>query len=373
LRQRQNRSTRVAEAGTNLDEGELCVRVSDIDTPAIIVDLDIVERNLRTWQQYCDQHEIANRPHIKTHKLPELARLQLQLGAVGITCQKLGEAEIMAQVADDILITYNIVGEAKLRRLIDLARQIRLSVTADHPSVVQGLSDAMRNETQPLRVLVECDTGFGRCGVQTPTQALDLAKRIADSPGLRFGGLMTFPTSIPRGADFMSEAVGLIQQAGLPVPVVSGGGTPQMWEAHKAKIFNEHRAGTYVYNDRHTVEKNAARPDDCALRVLATVISRPTPDRAVLDAGSKALSSDLLGLNGYGLVLGYPQASIVSLSEEHGVVESPDAPLNWDIGQRVEIIPNHVCPVSNLFDQIHVIRQDRVETIWNVAARGRLQ
>ena len=348
------------------------MRVSDIDTPAIIVDLDIVERNLRKWQEYCDQYGIANRPHIKTHKLVELTRRQLELGAVGITCQKIGEAEVMAEVADDILITYNIVGRAKLQRLVNLARKVRLSVTADHPSVVKGLSEAMRNETQPLSVLVECDTGFGRCGVQAPTQALDLARQIADSPGLQFGGLMTYPTSIPQGTDFMSEAVRLIQQAGLPVPVVSGGGTPQMWEAHKAKIFNEHRAGTYVYNDRHTVETKAARPDDCALRVLATVASRPTPHRAILDAGSKALSSDLFGLSGYGMVLGYPQVNIVRLSEEHGVAESADGPLNWEIGQRVEIIPNHVCPVSNLFDQVHVIRQDRVETIWNVAARGRL-
>jgi D-serine deaminase-like pyridoxal phosphate-dependent protein len=354
-------------------KGEQNMRVSDIETPAVIIDQDVVERNLQTWQKYCNRHGIANRPHIKTHKLLELARLQLRLGAVGITCQKLGEAEVMAQVADDILVTYNVVGQAKLQRLVDLARQIRLSVTADHPTVVHGLSEAMQKESRPLPVLVECDTGLGRCGVQTPVEALDLAKQIADSQGLQFGGLMTYPTSIPKGTDFMNEVVRLITQAGLSVPVVSGGGTPQMWDAHKAEVFTEHRAGTYIYHDRYTVEKGAARLDDCALRVVATVVSRPTAHRAILDAGSKALSSDLLGLSGHGVIVGFPQASIVRMSEEHGVVESPGAPLTWEIGQRLQIIPNHVCVVSNLFDQVHAIRQNRVEEIWNVAARGRLQ
>lgn len=348
------------------------MRVADIETPAVIVDQSIVERNLKTWQEYCDQHAIANRPHIKTHKLLELARLQLELGAVGITCQKLGEAEVMAQVADDILITYNIVGQQKLQRLVALARQVRLSVTADHIAVVRGLSEAMKKESRPLPVLVECDTGLGRCGVQTPTEALELAKTIAHSPGLVFGGLMTYPTSIPQGTDFMDEAVRLITLAGSSVPVVSGGGTPQMWNAHQAKVFTEHRAGTYIYHDRYTVEKGAARLSDCALRVVATVVSRPTAHRAILDAGSKALSSDLLGLSGHGAIIGFPEVSIVRMSEEHGVVES-EAPLTWEIGQRLEIIPNHACVVSNLFDQVHAIRQGEVKAIWKVAARGRLQ
>ncbi|HEX6971863.1 MAG TPA: D-TA family PLP-dependent enzyme [Limnochordia bacterium] len=348
------------------------MHIDEVETPAVAIDLDLVEQNLRRWQAYCDQHGIANRPHIKTHKIVELARRQIELGAVGITCQKLGEAEVMADAGlNDIFLPYNIVGDAKLARLVALARRVRLRVSCDDIAVARGLSRAAAAAGLTLEVLVECDTGLGRCGVQSPAAAADLAGQIARLPGLAFAGLMTYPTGEGSNA-FMAEARRLIEARGLAVPVISGGGTPQMWQAHTAPAFTEHRAGTYIYHDRYTVQRGAATFADCALRVLATVVSRPTPARAVLDAGSKALTSDLLGLAGHGTVVGFPDAHIARLSEEHGVVEFPkECP--WQIGQRVAIIPNHACVVSNLFDRVFACRGDEVEAVWPVAARGRVQ
>lgn len=345
--------------------------IADIETPAVVIDIEIVERNLQRWQDYCDQHGIANRPHIKTHKLLELAQRQVELGAIGITCQKLGEAEVMADVVEDIFLPYNILGPSKLERLVELARRITLSVTADNSNVVYGLSQAMSQAGLMLPVLVECDTGMARCGVQSPNEALALAREIASLPGLIFAGLMTYPTTSASVA-FMAEAKRLIEAYGLTVSIISGGGTPQMWHAHEAQGFTEHRAGTYVYHDRYTVSRGAASISDCALRVLTTVVSRPTAHRAVLDAGSKALTSDLLGLEGYGEVVGFPDIHIARLSEEHGVVEC-EASLQWNVGDRLAIIPNHACVVSNLYDQVHVTRGDNWIATWKVAGRGRLQ
>lgn len=349
------------------------MRTDELETPAVIIDVDVMEHNLRKWQTYCDQHGITNRPHIKTHKVVELARRQMALGAAGITCQKLGEAEVMADAGlIDIFLPYNIVGGPKLERLIALARRARLSVTCDSATVARGLSDAAFSAGIALQILIECDTGLGRCGVQTPQEACDLARLLGRLPGLIFSGLMTYPTTIPQSRAFMQEAKRLIERCGMPVPVISGGGTPQMWLAHEAPEFTEHRVGTYIYHDRYTVQRGAATLDECALHVLATVVSRPTKNRAVIDAGSKTLTSDLLGLDGHGEVVGFPAARLVRLSEEHGVVEFPDT-VPWDIGERVAIVPNHACVVSNLFDRVHAVRQGKVLAVWPVAARGRVQ
>ncbi|HET7560623.1 MAG TPA: D-TA family PLP-dependent enzyme [Limnochordia bacterium] len=349
------------------------MRIDALETPVVLIDIDKVEANLKRWQDYCNKHRLANRPHIKTHKVVELARRQLELGAAGLTCQKIGEAEVMADAGfDDLFLPYNILGEAKLRRVIDLARRVRLSLTCDSVQVAEGLSRAAAAAGLTLNVLVECESGQRRCGVQTPEAACALAQRIDQLPGLAFGGLMTYPSSAAAAA-FVRETLALLAGSGLKARVVSGGGTPAMWHAHDWPEFTEHRAGTYVYHDRYTVKHGAATFDDCALRVLTTVVSRPTPERAVLDAGSKTLTSDLIGLEGHGLIVGAPQAQIVRLSEEHGVVESQDGPLPFAIGDRVEVIPNHACPVSNLFDQVVVRSGDEVMNTWQVAARGRVQ
>lgn len=346
-------------------------------TPAVLIDLDIARRNIARFQAYADAHGLKVRPHIKTHKLPALARLQLASGAIGITCQKISEAEAMLDGAPeiaDLLITYNIVGAEKLARLAALARRVRLSVVADSAAVVDGLSAAFAGEPAPLTVLVECDTGAHRCGVATPQDAALLARHIADAPGLAFGGLMTYPPVGGAGAvqDFMSAARSRIEADGLTVPVVSSGGTPSMMHAAEAPLTTEYRPGTYVYNDRSLVARGVCGWEDCALTVLATVVSVPAANRAVIDAGSKTLTSDLLGLTGYGHVLGRPDILIDQLSEEHGRLIS-EAPITLEVGDRVRIVPNHACVVTNMVDMVHVIESGRPGTqAWPVAARGRI-
>ncbi len=349
------------------------MRIDELDTPVAVVDLDRLEANIAALQRYLTVHGIANRPHIKTHKIPQIAQMQLAAGAAGITCQKLGEAEVMADAGlDDIFIPYNIVGAAKLERLTALARRARISVTADSEPVVRGLSAAMAAAGLELPVLVECDTGGGRCGVQSPQEATELALLIARSPGLRFGGLMTYPTGAGT-SPFMREAVAQIRARGLEVERVSGGGTPRMWQAHEHPEVTEHRAGTYVYGDRYILASGAMTLDQCALTVIATVVSRPTADRAILDSGSKTLSSDLLGLQGYGMLVEYPEARITSLSEEHGQVDLSGCARRPAVGERVTVIPNHCCVVSNLFNEIVGVRGGEVKVVWPVAARGALR
>jgi D-serine deaminase-like pyridoxal phosphate-dependent protein len=346
-----------------------------IETPSVLVDLDIAERNIGRFQAHCDRNGIALRPHIKTHKLPQLARAQVEAGAVGITCQKIGEAEVMADAGlGDILITYNIVGEAKRARLAALARKTRLSVVADNPAVVDGLSATFARAGSSLDVLVECDTGAGRCGVQTPADALALARRIDSAPGLVLAGLMTYPpmgdqTAVER---WLGEAKAALVSAGLACPRVSSGGTPNMWRCQDVPSATEHRAGTYVYNDRSLVAAGVCTEADCALTVLATVVSRPTGTRAIIDAGSKVLTSDLLGLEGFGLVAGRPGAAVAALSEEHGIIDLTASPWRPAVGERLRIIPNHACVVSNMVDAVWTLRDGALADQWPVAARGRV-
>jgi D-serine deaminase-like pyridoxal phosphate-dependent protein len=346
--------------------------ISQLDTPVAVVDLDKLEANIARLQKYLDEYGIANRPHIKTHKIPEIAHMQINAGAVGITCQKIGEAEVMAQAGiRDIFLPYNIIGAAKLERLMRLARRVKLSVTADSEFTVAGLSAAAQQAGLELPVLVEFDTGAKRCGVQSPQQAADLAQTIARSPGLRFGGLMTYPTN-DQTDPFVRETKALLKRHDLTVNLVSGGSTPGMWRAHNHPEVTEHRAGMYIYGDRFTLKSGAMTLEDCSLKVITTVVSRPTAERGILDGGSKTFSSDLLGLEGHGLILEYPEAHYYGQSEEHGHVDFSRCSHKPDIGERVTVIPNHCCVVSNLFNQIVGVRQNRVEVIWPVAARGAL-
>lgn len=349
------------------------MHISEIETPAAIVDLDILERNIKRFQAYLDEHGIANRPHIKTHKIPEIAHMQVQGGAVGITCQKLGEAEVMAKAGiKDIFVPYNIIGEKKLNRLVELARTVNMSVTADSETTVRGLAQAAQRSGVTLTVLVEFDGGMHRCGVPTPEAAASLARMIVDSEGLRFGGLMTYPNN-ENTDSFVRAVKELLAPDGITVDRVSGGGTPQMWHAHEQREVTEYRAGMYIFGDRFTINSGAMKLEDCALKVIATVVSRPTPDRGVIDGGSKTFSSDLLGLEGHGYILEYPEARRFALSEEHGNVDFSACASRPEIGERVTVIVNHCCPVVNLFNQLIGVRGDQVEVVWDVAARGALQ
>ena len=349
--------------------------IDEIDTPAVIVDIDKVSANIARAQSYADAHGVRLRPHIKTHKLTEFAKRQVAAGAIGITCQKLGEVEVMAEAGlADILITYNILGAIKLKRLVAASQATRLTITADSTMVVDGYSGAFADAGLEGTVVVECDTGLGRCGVQSPAAALQLAQQIDRSPALSFGGLMTYPADGAVGATnaWLNEAVALLAQNGLACAMVSNGGTPDLWSAHLVEAATEHRPGNYIYFDRLHVSIGVAAVSDCALRVLTTVVSRPTEGRAILDAGSKTLSSDTAGMKGFGLIPEHPQAVIAELNEEHGIVDLLRSERRPAIGDRLTVIPNHACVVTNLFDKVHLVSGNQVVDIVPVAARGRV-
>ena len=349
--------------------------ITDIDTPAVLIDLDIVARNLRAAQDYADAHGLKLRPHVKTHKLPRFAREQMALGAVGITCQKLGEAEAMADGGiTDIFLPYNILGHRKLDRLAALHERVALSVTADSGVTLAGYAARFTDPAHPLSVLVECDTGAGRCGVVTADEALALARTIAAAPGLRFGGLMVYPPrlGLQQTQDWLAGAIGLLTRNNLPPEVISIGGTPDMARAHEITAATEQRPGTYIYNDRMQMAWGHGTVADCAMTVLATVVSRPTETRAVLDSGSKALAADLAPVPGHGLIVEYPDAVITTLSEEHAVVDLSACPRRPGVGEVVQVIPNHACVVSNLFDEVYLMRGTAVEEVARVTSRGKL-
>lgn len=345
-------------------------------TPAVVIDLDKVEANIARLQAACDAAGIANRPHIKTHKSPELARLQREAGARGITCQKLGEAEVMADGGlDDILISYNILGEEKLGRLGALQRRVRMIVAADNPVTISGLPKAAEIAGRNLEVVVECDTGRERAGVETPSEAVELAKLIAGSKGLSFAGFMMYPPEDgwERTQRFLDTANAGLRDAGVEAPgIVSTGGSPNIPNIGKLKGSTEHRAGTSIFNDRMQVAAGVATLDDCALSVYATVVSRAGPERGILDSGSKTLTSDTGGLEGHGYILEYPAAKIAKFAEEHGFLDLSASNGRPKVGEVVRIIPNHVCVVVNMVDRLITVRGDKLIGELPVAARGKL-
>jgi D-serine deaminase-like pyridoxal phosphate-dependent protein len=355
---------------------ELAERIArEYGTPAAVVDLDRVERNIKRLQAACDAAGVANRPHIKTHKSPLIAAMQRDAGAKGITCQKLGEAEVMADAGfEEILISYNILGEEKVARVAALMGKTEMIVCVDNPVSIAAAADAAGRAGRPLRVLVECDTGRKRAGVETPAEAVALARMIAERNGLDFSGFLLYPpeTAIPQTQRFFDEALAGVRAAGLNPPIVSSGGTPNIANLGKLAGATEHRAGTYVFNDRMMMACGAASLDDCALHVVATVVSRAGPDRGIVDAGSKTLTSDIGGLDGHGLILEHPQARIAKFAEEHGFLDLSGCNDRPEVGDVVRIIPNHVCVVVNMMGRLITTRGNEIVGEIPVAARGRI-
>ncbi len=348
----------------------------ELDTPIPLLDVDVANRNLARWQTRCDELGIANRPHIKTHKMVRWAREQLRLGAAGITVQKLGEAEVMAQAGiSDLFVTFNLFGSHKQRRLAALARRNSIRVVADNPECCQQVNAAADHAGRNINVLVECDTGGKRNGVQSPLEALELARFIDRQPALEFAGLMTFPLPGQRlqSAEFFGSTKFLLEESGLPCHTVSTGGTPDMWSDEGLDIVTEYRAGTYIFNDRSLVDGGHCSAGDCAVTILATVVSKPSSgDRLTLDAGSKSLTSDLRNLRGFGIELESGR-QVYALSEEHGLLDIRDWPSAPEIGDMVRLLPNHVCPVINLFDEVALVQGERVLGLARVDARGKVQ
>jgi len=346
-------------------------------TPIAVIDMDRVERNITRVQKTCDDAGVANRPHIKTHKSPMLAKLQIAAGAKGVTCQKIGEAEIMADAGiDDILISYNLLGDEKMARLGALQSKAHMTVAADNPTVVSSLMQAAAASGRPLSVVVECDTGRKRAGVETPAEAIALARQIANSKGLVFAGFMLYPTETgwTEAQNFYDEALAGIRPHGLEVTMVSTGGSPNLKNVGKLKGATEHRPGTYIYNDRMQVGAGVATWDDCALNIYSTVVSRAGADRGILDAGSKTLTSDTgAGLDGYGLILEHPEAKIAKFAEEHGFLDLARSNMRPEVGDVVRIVPNHVCVVVNMMDEVVMVRGEEIIGVLPVAARGKLR
>jgi D-serine deaminase-like pyridoxal phosphate-dependent protein len=275
----------------------------------------------------------------------------------------------------DMLLTFNILGDQKLKRLAALAKRTDIKVVADNEIVVEGLGRAGEAAGRAIDVLVECDTGMKRNGVQSPEAAADLARRIARTKSLRYGGLMTYPKQGVRreAAAYVHEARTLIAKAGLETPIISTGGAPEMWSDEGLEEITEYRTGTYVFFDRSLVMRGVCAREECGLTMLATVVSRPTAERAMIDAGTKSLTSDLLGLQGYGIIPELGDAKIYEANEEHGYVDLADSRVQPSVGDRVRVLPNHVCPVVNLFDRVVFVRGDEVLGRVKVDARGLVQ
>ena len=349
--------------------------IEQFGTPCAVIDLDIVDRNIAHLQSLCDAAGLANRPHIKTHKSPVLARRQLDAGAIGITCQKLGEAEVMAEAGiEDILIATNIIGAARSGRLAALQRRMSLKICADNPVSLAAYAEAGQAAERPVRVLVECDTGQKRAGVETPEEAVALARIIRDDPWLEFGGLMFYPPvdGWPATQKFLDSARDGLGELGLAADIISTGGTPNLVNLGRLDGATEHRAGTCIFNDRMMMAAGMADIGDCALDIFTSVVSRAGETRGILDAGSKTFTSDIGGLDGVGLIREHPEARIHKMAEEHGFLDLSGCKEPPAVGDIMRVVPNHVCVAVNMVDQLVAVRGNDIVDVLPVAARGRL-
>lgn len=367
------------------------MKVTALDTPVLLVDVDRMERNVSRMAAFARQAGVKLRPHVKTHKIPELAHLQVAAGASGITVAKLGEAEVMADAGiSDILVCYPIIGDDKLERLMRLARRSRIIVALDSLAAAEGIAAAARSHGVHLEILVEVDSGLNRCGLPPGQPAVELGRQIAALRGITFAGLLTHAGHAIRATTIEErDAIGRyegecvvttrnqLEAAGIPVQEVSVGSTATVGISGRIPGVSEIRPGTYIFYDFMQMNAGSATEDDCALTVLSTVVSRAATDRVVLDAGSKCLSSDFYRItdrmSGYGLIKGSGGRVVGRLSEEHGVVALPDGDAGLAIGDRVEIIPNHACAALNLFDRLVGVRGGEVVATWPVLARGKVR
>ena len=354
-----------------------------LETPIPLVDLDRLERNLDRMAAYTGAHHLALRPHTKTHKSPKVGTEQLRRGAVGLTCATPLEAEVMALVCADLLLAYPPVGNAKVHRIMSLPEHVKLTVALDSEESADQLARAAAERGKTVGVYVELDIGMHRVGVSHAEELLKLVRFVADRPALVYRGMAFYPGHI-RGGDTIPEQIdrlqidlhetlAILRRAGLSPPAVSGGSTPTVWQSHRIEGLTEIRPGTYVYNDRVTALAGACEWNDCALSVLATVVSTAVPGQAVVDAGTKSLGREPSGAaeDGFGSLLDRPEVTVARLSEEHGILDLRASSWRPRIGDRVRIVPNHVCIAVHLHETIYGVRDNMVETVWPVTARGR--
>lgn len=346
------------------------MKVDDLDTPALTVDLDVLERNIRQAAESCRRIGIPLRVHTKTHKIPQIAQMQMAAGANGIACQKVGEAEAMVDAGlQDVLIPYNVVGSRKVARLLALCEKARITVAVDSEITARGIS--AQAEGVEVGVLVELDTGGKRCGVQSPEAALALARTVVGLPGLTFRGVMTYP-SREEAQPFLDETRRLLEDDGIPADVVSGGGTGT--EAVSKRIgCTEVRMGSYVFEGARRInrEHNPPNPHTCAQRMIVTVVSTPAPGRVIIDGGQKTFTS--YPPTPYGCVVEAPEARIYGMSVEHGHVDVSECDRPFRVGDRMTVIPLHQGMTLNLHDEAYAVRDGIVEAVWAVAGRGKVR
>ncbi len=349
------------------------MRIEELDTPALCVDLDVLENNISDLQSACDALDIPLRVHTKTHKTPAIAHMQIQAGAIGIVSQKIGEAEAMAAAGiPDILIPYNIVGKTKLQRLSSLVREsdCTITVAADSSTTVEGLSAQASADDCTFRVLVEMDTGGHRCGTQSPQDTLALAQQIDGLPGLEFMGVMTYPSS-ERVRPILEEVRARMDSAGLPLHIISGGGTGSQ-EISKSLGCTETRIGSYAYEGMTRVGKrDDLDPHRCPLRLRVTVVSTARPGQLIVDAGQKAFTS--YPPTPYGYCLEDPDIFIKGMSVEHGHVDTSASSHTFNVGEQLSFIPLHGGMTTNLHDRLYAVRGEEVVDVWDVAGRGKSQ
>lgn len=349
------------------------MNVLELDTPVMIVDLDVLEDNIARLEASLADLGVKSRPHIKTHKIPAFGRKQLAAGAVGICCQKVGEAEIFAREGfDDILIAFNIVGRPKVERLARLQHIAHAAAAVDSRETIAGIACAARDEGVNVPLLVEIDAGGHRAGVAGAEDVIGLAQEIADSPQLSFEGVMCYPTT-EQVIPILQESRERLQRVGLPARIVSGGGTGRQSLAREAGL-TEHRSGTYVYNDMNCVRHGYASVEQCAMQVLVTVVSTASAGWATVDGGSKTFTNDALQQDGHnGFVLEYPDVHLERMNEEHGILRTDQSAARPKVGEKVRIIPNHACGTTNLHDYVVTHRGGRVESFLPIAARGTIR
>ncbi|QDU62187.1 D-threonine aldolase [Planctomycetes bacterium Pan216] len=358
-----------------------------IPTPSLVLDAVIVRRNIDAMARYTAEHQLGLRPHSKTHKSTKLGQMQRDAGAIGLTVAKAGEAAIMAEVADDLLLAYPIVDEHRAQRIAELAGKVTVRVALDSTLAAEVMAHAAQAVGGEIGILVDRDVGFHRTGVQSAEEALAIAQLVERTKGVRLDGIMFYPGHLARkemaeeayvgalrGVDaILEETVEGWRKNGLEARIISGGTSPTALDSHLIKHQTEIRPGTYIFQDMNGVHGGYASIDDCAARVHATVVSTAVPGQVVIDAGSKVLTSDRCGPapeSGHGLIVEYPDAKIAKLSEEHGQVDvgkSSDVP---KVGERVTIIPNHICPCVNLQDAIWWCDEGHPPERVPVEARG---
>ncbi|MBI4219215.1 MAG: DSD1 family PLP-dependent enzyme [Chloroflexi bacterium] len=353
--------------------------VEDLDTPALVIDMAVAESNIKKLQSWANKNKMGVRPHAKTHKTPLFAHKQLEAGAIGICCAKVGEAEVMvAGGVKEILIANQVVGKTKIARLMALAGDANIVVAVDDASNVKDLSEAAQATGKRIGVIVEVDTGMHRCGVEPGAPTTKLARLIASSPGLRFDGLMGYEGHVVAKRDFeerkteataaaerLLSAAEAVRKAGLPVKMVSAGGTGTYSITGAVAGITDLQCGSYIFMDGDYLEVfKDFRP---ALSVLATVISRPVKGRAVTDAGIKAISVD----RGLPKVVGIEGAKVAGLSEEHGRLEVSGAAEKLKVGDKIRLLPMHGDTTINLYSHYACVRDGKLEAMVEIAGRGR--